>query len=130
MRMPVLQLSPDEGLFYEWESPADGGLTFVFVEAGELRSLDGRVAAPLRAAGHGTLLFRYRGEPVSPARPGRALDDAGKLADLTALLVALRPANPVLVQGGAIAGIEALRLPMLPFGPPDRLLQLAREHAT
>lgn len=127
--MPVLQLAADEGLFYEWESPSEGGLTFVFVDAGDLRELDRAVAAPLRTAGHGTLLFHCRGQPVSPARPGHLPDDDARLADLAALLAALRPERPVLVHGDAPAGMASLHLPMLRLADPERLLAFAREHA-
>jgi hypothetical protein len=128
--MPVLQLSQDEGLFYEWETPvADGGLTFVIVDAGgDLRGCDARLGAPLRAAGHGTLLFHYRGQPTSPARPGHADDDAARLADLRTLIDALRPARPVLV-GDDLPGIDCLRLPRLPMTTADELLAAAREVA-
>lgn len=131
--MPVLQLNPDEGLFYEWESPAaDGGLTFVFVNAvtGDLGTCEAAVGAQLRAAGHGTLAYHCRGHGNSPGRPSADATD-----DLRRLLAALQPPRPVLVGSAPPTGIDCAGTVMLDSADaPERLLAtllgFAWEHGT
>lgn len=109
--MPVLQLSPDDGLFYEWERPADeNGVTFVFVNAitGDLGMWEAEIAPALRAQGHGSLGYNFRGQASSPFRPGTALDEALIVDDLRQLLDRLQPERPVLV-GLSIGGLYAAK---------------------
>ncbi len=109
--MPVLQLNSEEGLFYEWESPAaDGGLTFVFVNAvtGDLGQWEAAVAPGIRAAGHGTLGYNFRGQANSPVKADRPLTADLIVDDLTTLIDKLKPTRPVLV-GLSIGGLYAAR---------------------
>lgn len=109
--MPVLQLGPADGLYYEWEAArAPDGLTFVFVNAitGDLGMWEARIAPALRADGHGTLGYNFRGQANSPVPPDRRLTDALIVDDLMALLRQLKPSRPVLV-GLSIGGLFAAR---------------------
>jgi len=109
--MAELTLGPGEALFYEHVPPADGGgRTFVFFNAliGDHRLWDGEIAAALRRAGHGTLLWAYRGQTPSRFVPGTDLSAALIVDDALRLLAAAEPARPVLV-GLAHGGLHAVR---------------------
>jgi 3-oxoadipate enol-lactonase len=100
-----------KGLHVEHRPPAAAdGLTFVFFNplTGEAGQWEDAIAAPLRARGHGTLLFDYRGQKGSPLLPGAALDARSITADAVALLEAEAPQRPVCV-GLSIGGLFALR---------------------
>ncbi len=108
--MAVLELGPEDALAYEHVPPSGPtGLTFVFVNAitgdlGQWRA----VGEPLRAAGHGTLAWNFRGQAGSRYTPGARLDTEAIVGDLRRLLEALRPVRPVLV-GLSIGGLYAAR---------------------
>jgi pimeloyl-ACP methyl ester carboxylesterase len=109
--MPVLQLGPEDGLYYEWEAARDAdGLTFVFVNAitGDLGMWEARIGPALRADGHGTLGYNFRGQARSPVPASRALSDRQIVDDLAMLLGKLEPSRPVLV-GLSIGGLFAAR---------------------
>lgn len=109
--MPVLQLSPDDGLFYEWERPSrEDGVTFVFVNAitGDLGMWEAAIAPALRARGHGSLGYNFRGQANSPFAPDTRLDEALIVGDLVRLLEELAPERPVLV-GLSIGGLYAAK---------------------
>ncbi|MDX1541936.1 MAG: alpha/beta fold hydrolase [Geminicoccaceae bacterium] len=99
------------GLHVEHRRPAaDSGLTFVFFNAltGETGQWEGPVAAPLRAEGHGTLLFNFRGQKDSPLEPGATVDAASIVRDAIQVVQAEEPARPVYV-GLSIGGLFALQ---------------------
>ncbi len=109
--MAELTLGPGEVLYHEHMPPqADGGLTFVFFNAliGDSRMWDGEIAGALRRAGHGTLVWNYRGQPHSRFAAGTDLSAGLIAADAVRLLTSVAPARPVLV-GLAHGGIHAAR---------------------
>ena len=109
--MPVFEIGPPDGLYYDHHPPtAAAGRTFVFFNAltGDTAMWEGGVAPLLRAAGHGTLSFDYRGQTRSPFSPGTALSPDLIVADANRLLAETAPARPVLV-GLSIGGLFACR---------------------
>jgi hypothetical protein len=68
--MPVLELSPQSGLYYEHHAPADAGrATFVFFNAltGDTAAWEAVICPVLRDAGHGTLVYNMQGQADSQA---------------------------------------------------------------
>jgi pimeloyl-ACP methyl ester carboxylesterase len=106
--MPVHALGPNDGLYYEHQPPAAGGVTFVFFNAltGDTASWQAMIAPALRAKGHGTLLWNFRGQKDSPFGAPDAISAARITADGVALIQALAPARPVHV-GLSIGGLFA-----------------------
>jgi 3-oxoadipate enol-lactonase len=107
--MPVHALGPHNGLYYEHQPPAEGGVTFVFFNAltGDTAAWEG-IAPAVRANGHGTLLWNFRGQKDSPFGDPGAIGAEQIVADAVALLRALAPARPVHV-GLSIGGLFAAR---------------------
>ena len=109
--MTVLQIGPQDGLYYEYDAPADdGACTFVFVNAitGSTDMWQGVIGPALRQAGFGTLAFNFRGQANSPFDPALDLTDSLIADDLKRLVAALGPSRPVLV-GLSIGGLYAAR---------------------
>lgn len=106
--MPQLDLSPGNGLFYDYAPPGARGFTFVFVNAltGSTAMWEAEIAPALRDAGYGTLAYNFRGQADSPFTPGSELGQALIVEDLCRLLAELRPPRPVLV-GLSIGGLFA-----------------------
>ena len=104
--MPVHALGPNDGLYYEHQPPA-GGVTFVFFNAltGDTASWEA-IAAALRANGHGSLLWNFRGQKDSPFGDPGAIGAKQIVADSVTLIRALAPAQPVYV-GLSIGGLFA-----------------------
>ncbi len=107
--MPVLELSAGNGLAYDHRSPEGGGCTFVLFNAltGDKAAWEAGVAPALRAAGHGTLTFNYRGQAGSPFTLER-FTAAQIVEDAAALLGEVKPARPV-HAGLSIGGLFAIR---------------------
>ncbi len=109
--MSIHALGPEDGLYYEHRPPpAERGLTFVFFNAltGDAAGWDALIGPALRDAGHGTLLWNYRGQTGSPFSPDVPITAAEIVADAQALLAALEPSRPVFV-GLSIGGLFAAR---------------------
>ncbi len=109
--MPLLELGPHDGLYYEFDSPSqDGAPTFVFVNpiTGDTAPWQLEIGPALRAAGFGTLAYNFRGQANSPYSPGTALDDKLIYGDLKHIVETLEIARPVLV-GLSIGGLFATR---------------------
>ncbi len=106
--MPQLDLSPGNGLFYDYAPPGARGSIFVFVNAltGSTAMWEAEIAPALRDAGHGTLAYNFRGQADSPFTPGTELDQALIVDDLGRLLAEVEPPDPVLV-GLSIGGLFA-----------------------
>lgn len=106
--MPQLDLSPGNGLFYDYAPPGARGFTFVFVNAltGSTAMWEAGIAPALREAGQGTLAYNLRGQADSPFTPGTALGQPLIVADLCRLLTEVAPPRPVLV-GLSIGGLFA-----------------------
>jgi pimeloyl-ACP methyl ester carboxylesterase len=109
--MSVLELGPNDQLYYAHTPPeAKDGLTFVFFNAltSDTGGWEAVIGPRVRAAGHGTLAFNFRGQTDSPFSAEIALDAALMAADAVALLKAVQPRRPVLV-GLSIGGLFAAR---------------------
>ncbi len=108
--MAFLDLGPNEGLYYEYMAPGPSGRSFVFVNAltGTTATWEAEIAPALRAAGHGSLAYNFRGQKDSPFRPERRLDEKLIVSDLQQLLDGIAPPRPILV-GLSIGGLFAAR---------------------
>ena len=90
-------MAEGHGLYVEHHRPAAGnGLTFVFFNAltGDTGQWEAPIAAPLRKAGHGTLLFNFKGQKDSPLDPGATVDAASITGDAVRVIQAEAPARP------------------------------------
>jgi 3-oxoadipate enol-lactonase len=109
--MPVHELGPNDGLYFEHQPPsAARGVTFIFFNAltGDTLAWETMIAPALRANGHGTLLWNFRGQRDSPFSNPGAIGARPIVADGVALIQALAPARPVYV-GLSIGGLFAAR---------------------
>lgn len=113
--MPQLNLSEGNAVFYDYTPPTTDsntqqGVTFVFYNAltGDAGMWLNEIAPALQQAGHGTLVWNFRGQANSPFTPGLALDDLLIVADASHLLHELKPSRSVLV-GLSIGGLFAAR---------------------
>ncbi len=109
--MPMLEISERDRLLYTYTAPtAAEGVTFVFYNAltGDLNSWEAAVAPALREAGHGTLLWNYRGQTQSDFAPGTTLNAELIVADGARVLEYVQPSRPVTV-GLSIGGLFAAR---------------------
>jgi 3-oxoadipate enol-lactonase len=107
--MPMHRLGPADALYFEHRPPAtDDGATFVFFNAltGDAASWEAEVAPALRAEGHGTLLWNFRGQKDSPFGAPEAISAQQIVADAVTLLAAAAPRRPVYV-GLSIGGLFA-----------------------
>jgi pimeloyl-ACP methyl ester carboxylesterase len=107
--MPMHQLGPDDALYFEHRPPADdGGLTFVFFNAltGDAASWEAGIAPAMRAEGHGTLLWNFRGQKDSPFGTPEAVGARQIVADAVTLMAAQTTQRPVYV-GLSIGGLFA-----------------------
>ena len=109
--MPQLSLSEGNTIFYDYTPPStEEGVTFVFYNAltGDAGMWLSEIAPALQQAGHGTLVWNFRGQANSSFTPGLALDDLLIVADAGRLLLELKPPRCVLV-GLSIGGLFAAR---------------------
>lgn len=108
--MSNLSLPGGGTLPYERKAPAEGGVTFVFVNAltGDRSMWTGEIAAALEAAGHGWLAWNLRGQADSEMPAGSSFTTEEIVSDLCTLLDESAPTRPVLV-GLSIGGLYALR---------------------
>lgn len=109
--MPTHDLGPDDGLYFEHTAPTSAaGATFVFFNAltGDTASWEAAIAPTLRSAGHGTLLWNFRGQAQSRFSAPDMISAARIVADARALLAAQAPERPIYV-GLSIGGLFAVR---------------------
>ena len=110
--MSLLQLGPQDGLYYEHHAPAvaDNG-TFVCFNAltGDTASWEAAICPILRDAGYGTLTYNMRGQTQSPFSPEVELGEELIVADAVKLLAKVSPVRPILV-GLSIGGLFACRV--------------------
>ena len=109
--MLTLELGPNDGLRFEHNPPsASDGVTFVGVNAlsGDWTMWESTIGERVRARGHGTLLWNFRGQAQSPVEATTTLDADLIVGDLRSLLDACAPARPVLI-GLSIGGLFAAR---------------------
>lgn len=106
--MPGLAIAAGEQLHYEYEPPA-AGVTFVFVNAltGSTATWQHPDIGPaLRAAGHGTLAWNFRGQAHTTFGAETELSPRVIVDDLARLVRHVAPPRPVLV-GLSIGGLFA-----------------------
>jgi pimeloyl-ACP methyl ester carboxylesterase len=109
--MPTCRLGPEDALYFEHRPPhAAAGATFVFFNAltGDAASWDAVIGPALRAQGHGTLLWNFRGQKDSPFGTPDAIGAGQIVADAVRLIEAEQPVRPVYV-GLSIGGLFAAR---------------------
>lgn len=109
--MPLLEIDAKNALYYEYDAPsAKGGKTFVFINpiTGDCSLWQGLIGPALRKAGHGTLVYNFRGQAKSTFDPAIALDDEVITADLMRIVAELKIDAPILV-GLSIGGLYAIR---------------------
>jgi 3-oxoadipate enol-lactonase len=109
--MGEYQIDEHNGLFYVHHEPASAdGVTWVFFNAltGDTEMWEGEIGPRLRAEGHGTLSFNFRGQADSPFSPDKTLDATLIVADIRNLLAELNPQRPVLC-GLSIGGLFAIQ---------------------
>jgi 3-oxoadipate enol-lactonase len=107
--MPVHELGPRDGLYFEHQQPsAPRGVTFTFFNAltGDTLAWETMIGPALRANGHGTLLWNFRGQKDSPFGDPAGISAKQIVADGITLIRALAPARPVYV-GLSIGGLFA-----------------------
>ncbi len=110
--MPLLQLGPQDGLYYEHHPPVDAhSATLVFFNAltGDTASWESEICPILREAGYGTLTYNMRGQIDSPFSPAIELSEKRIVADAVKLFTEVSPARPILV-GLSIGGLFASRV--------------------
>ena len=109
--MPLHQLGPNDGLYYEHNHPATAEApTFVFVNpiTGSVDIWQTEVAPALRDSGYGTLAYNFRGQADSPYEAGSVLNDQLISSDLAQLIQTLDINRPILV-GLSIGGLFAMQ---------------------
>jgi pimeloyl-ACP methyl ester carboxylesterase len=107
--MAVFQISDGDALFYEYQEPSQaGGATFVFFNAltGDTGAWEAEIGPALREAGHGTLMWNFRGQKDSPFSSPDAITADGIVQDALALFKDVAPRHPVYV-GLSIGGLFA-----------------------
>lgn len=108
--MAYLEISPEDGLYYEYTQGSDpDGFTFVFFNAltGDTTTWEAVIGPRLRKAGHGTLAYNLRGQTDSPFSPGVKLDVDLIVDDAVRLLNEVKPPRPMMV-GLSIGGLFAM----------------------
>ena len=109
--MSFLRLGPQDGLYYEYQAPADSDRsTFVFFNAltGDTTNWETVICPILRDAGYGTLTYNMRGQTDSPFSPEVEFTEKQIVADAVKLLAEVLPVRPILV-GLSIGGLFACR---------------------
>ncbi len=109
--MAFLEIGPDDALYYDWTPPAGpGARSFLFINpiTGDTGLWAGAIKPALLAAGHGVLLYDFRGQTQSRFKPGQALDADLIVADLRRMIERIAPEKPILV-GLSIGGLYAAR---------------------
>ena len=107
--MAVFTIGPDDGLYYEHRGPSQGeGATFVFFNAltGDTGAWEAEIGPALREAGHGTLMWNFRGQKDSPFSSPDVISAEGIVDDAVKLIEAEAPRRPVYV-GLSIGGLFA-----------------------
>jgi len=124
--MSVFTISRDQdALFFEHRPPSSGkGATFVFFNAltGDTGAWETEIGPALREAGHGTLMWNFRGQKDSPFGDPDVISADGIVADAQKLIKGLAPQRPVYV-GLSIGGLFAAQVHLGSGGVPcDGLL--------
>lgn len=109
--MPMLNLGPEDALYYEWSPPTNPAApSFIFINpiTGDTSLWNTAVIPAVKAAGYGVLAYDFRGQTQSRFKAGRALDADLIVDDLKALVSHVAPKNPILI-GLSIGGLYGAR---------------------
>ena len=109
--MSLLQLGPQDGLYYEHHLPANNqSCTFVFFNAltSDTSTWETIINPMLRKAGYGTLTYNMRGQTGSVFSPSVEFSEKLIVEDALRLLAEVKPVGPILV-GLSIGGLFACR---------------------
>lgn len=108
--MAVFEIGASDGLFYDHAPPAADGATFVFFNAltGDTGAWEAEIGPALREAGHGTLMWNFRGQKDSPFSSPDVITAKSIVEDGIKLIQAESPSLPVYV-GLSIGGLFAAR---------------------
>ena len=111
--MPVqfVELGPSDRLAYVHTPPSStAGVTFVGFNAltGDMAGFESTLGEALRAAGHGTLWWDYRGQGQSPVGQDVAISATQIAGDAKTLLDRVAPQHAVLL-GLSVGGLYAAR---------------------
>jgi 3-oxoadipate enol-lactonase len=109
--MPMLEIGPDDALFYEWTAPTTAGApSFIFVNpiVGDTSLWNAAIVPALTSAGFGALVYDFRGQSQSRFKPGINLDADIITGDLVCIVEHVQPEKPVLV-GLSIGGLYSAR---------------------
>ena len=109
--MSMLELGPEDALYYEWTPPSKAGApSFVFINpiTGDTSLWNAAVVPAIKSAGFGVLAYDFRGQTGSRFKPGRALDADLIVDDLKTIVRQIAPPKPILV-GLSIGGLYAAR---------------------
>ena len=109
--MTMLEISPNDGLYYEYTAPSrDGAYTYVFVNpiTGDVSLWNAVIVPALQKQGHGTLVYNFRGQANSPFDPQMELTEQVIVSDLQKILEKVQPPRAVLV-GLSIGGLYAAK---------------------
>lgn len=109
--MAHYQIDQDNSLFYIHHVPDRAeGITWVFFNAltGDTQMWEAEIGPRLRAEGHGTLSFNFRGQADSPFSPDNTLDSSLIVDDSRKLLLELAPRRMILC-GLSIGGLFAIQ---------------------
>ena len=107
--MPQFTVSAGNSFAYEHIPPSDGGVTFCCFNAlsGDRGMWQQAIGAAVQAAGHGLLIWNFRGQPET-AFTFSETSEQTIVSDALALLEAEQPKRPVHV-GLSIGGLFAMR---------------------
>lgn len=107
--MAIFKINNQDALFYEHQPPGESdGATFVFFNAltGDTGAWEAEIGPALRKAGHGTLMWNFRGQKDSPFSNPDVITAKGIVDDAIALIRAVKPNRSVYV-GLSIGGLFA-----------------------
>ncbi|MGI9434392.1 MAG: alpha/beta fold hydrolase, partial [Geminicoccaceae bacterium] len=121
--MAVLTIGDRDALYFDHQRPGEGnGATFVFFNAltGDTGAWEAEIGPALRDAGHGTLVWNFRGQKDSPFAGPDAISAKAIVDDALLLIGNEAPVRPVYV-GLSIGGLFAAQT-HLGGAPCDGLL--------
>ncbi|MBK1696325.1 alpha/beta fold hydrolase [Rhodovibrio salinarum] len=111
MTVQTIEIGPSDRIAYAHTPPsAAEGVTFVGFNAltGDMAGFENTLGAAVRAAGHGTLWWDYRGQGQSPVGDATPVGEAQIAGDAKTLLDTVAPQRPVLL-GLSVGGLYAAR---------------------
>jgi len=110
--MAMFTIGPGDSLHVDHQPPSrEDGATFTFFNAltGDVSAWEGEVGPALRAAGHGTLMWNFRGQKDSPFSHPDVITADGIVQDALQLIQDRAPSRPVYV-GLSIGGLFAAQV--------------------